>query len=320
MFNITNKKSKIMIGKQTSIIISFIDKVIKENIPNIEKITIVEPFAKSGGLSKTYKKKCRRVIVSDIQSAYLPFLKNYIENNLPIFGEQSFCDNITKLAIPKNGFLSKYFTNNNYLTLENANIIDSIIETITYLKSKRRIKMYEYWFLLCSLMESTNKVLFKEKKFKLIASTPNIDFNPHKSYNLSVNKLLGRLKNKYELLYLNPPQSKKELSNPTFNLYDTITRYDSFIPINNELDRPNKFKSSWLISSKETYRQLRKALAFRNYKYVIYSHNSKNEMVYSEKHLKTIKKIMSEYGEYKFYSFNSKNGVIEYVHFIEVKI
>lgn len=225
--------------------------------------------------------------------------------------------------------------NRTYFTEENANLIDSARFFIDFLKQEDLINENEYFFLLSSLIDSTDKISnttgvygaylknFKGsalKKFEL-KPTPFVSINNttniYEVYNENAVDLVKKIKG--DILYLDPPYNTRQYCD-YYHLLETLAKNDNpKIKGKTGIRDDNSQKSKFSIK-KEALNQLEELIKNANFKYILLSYN--NEGIIS---LEDLEKIFNKYGKYIKYEKkyrrykssnieNQENYVIEYLH------
>ena len=136
------------IGNKTNLL-EFIDKSLRDNIDNITSVADV--FAGSGSVAKHFKRKNNKLIFSnDILKFSYVLQRAYIQINSPkqissVKKSYEFINELNHVKpmksffyeqfAPTNSKNSKY--NRNYLSEENAGILDSAILNLNHGKKKR---------------------------------------------------------------------------------------------------------------------------------------------------------------------------------------
>jgi adenine-specific DNA-methyltransferase len=214
-------------------------------------------------------------------------------------------------------------------------LCDAIRDKIDAWKSSRKITDDEYYFLLCSLLESVDKVAntasvygaflksLKRSAQKTLQITPAkliLNDNEHKIYNDDANKVARS--NKVDVLYLDPPYNHRQYAT-NYHILETIAKNDKpEIHGKTGLRNYEKQKSQYCSRA-----QVKKAFVdlIKNAKakYIFLSYN--NEGLLS---LKDIKEVMSSRGKYgrftkdypRFKADSSRNysaeKTVEYLHYV----
>jgi adenine-specific DNA-methyltransferase len=126
-----------------------------------------------------------------------------------------------------------------YFSDENAGKCDAIRQKIETWKQEEKINDNEYYFLLASLLESTDKVANTAsvygaflKKLKTSALKPlnlipadyYLNEQEHCVFNENINELIKSTS--HDVVYLDPPYNERQYS-ANYHLLETIARYDN---------------------------------------------------------------------------------------------
>lgn len=224
-----------------------------------------------------------------------------------------------------------------YFTGENAKKIDVVRETIEEWKIKKLLDEQEYYFLLCSLIESVpfvsnisgtyaaflknwDKRAFKKLKLEVPEIIKSKESN--KVFNVNGLDLLNQIK-EIDILYLDPPYNERQYA-PNYHILETISKWDKphikgVTGMRSYDDQKSEFCNSYT-----GIKALEEILKKRNYKHLILSYNSEGIMPESE-----ILKLFNKYGksevieqDYQRYKSNSngepKNKVKEKLYYVKI--
>ena len=298
-------------------------------------------FAGTGIVGRTFKTSVKRVISNDTEYYSYVLNKNYIENHKPIENTETFISELNSLPLTSDGFVYKNYClggsgERQYFSDENGKKIDAIRTKIEEWKNNGEINSNMYYFLLCSLLESADKVAntasvygaylknlkkSAQKKLVLESSEYEINVNEHQIFNKNANELITEISG--DILYLDPPYNSRQYG-ANYHLLNTIAEYKPFVP-NGKTGLRDYYRSKYCSahSVKEEFENLIKNAQF---KYIFLSYNNEGLMSAYE-----IKKIMSEYGRYNLAQteyqrfkadsnrFNKADSTVEYVHILEKK-
>lgn len=298
-------------------------------------------FAGTGIVGRTFKTSVKRVISNDTEYYSYVLNKNYIENHRPIENAEAFISELNSLPLTSDGFVYKNYClggsgERQYFSDENGKKIDAIRTKIEEWKNNGEINSNMYYFLLCSLLESADKVAntasvygaylknlkkSAQKQMRLECATFETNDNEHEVFNKDANELITEISG--DILYLDPPYNSRQYG-ANYHLLNTIAEYKPFVP-NGKTGLRDYYRSKYCSahSVKEEFENLIKNAQF---KYIFLSYNNEGLMSAYE-----IKKIMSEYGRYNLAQteyqrfkadsnrFNKADSTVEYVHILEKK-
>lgn len=328
------------IGSKTRLCQDFIPQTIKNVCgQDLSQKVFCDLFAGTGIVGRTFKSSVQKVISNDIEYYSYVLNKNYIENHTEIENKDELIKNLNELPLVDDGFIFKNYclggsSSRLYFSDENGKKIDTIRLKIEEWKNENKIDDRTYYFLLCSLIESADKVanvasvygayLKKLKKtaqkdFVLEESKYEINSNEHEVFNENANDLIKKISG--DILYLDPPYNSRQYSS-NYHLLNTIAEYKTFVPKGvTGLREYNRSKYCSISTVKSEFEELIKNSSF---KYIFLSYNNEGLMSVNE-----IKSIMSKYGKYslaqtKYQRFkadsnrmNKANSTIEYLHILE---
>lgn len=347
---------------------SLLDFIYK-NIINVvwnKNFILSDLFAGTWIVWRYFKEKWHKVIANDMQYYSYVLNKNYIWNHTDLYFswlaseiselftgnvnnyKEIVCEYLNKLPWKK-GFIYKNYSlgwtkwsefERQYFSDENASRCDGIRTKIEKWKKEEKINENEYYFLLASLVESTDKVantasvygaflkqLKKSALKPLILKPADYFLNDHEHdvHNKDINELIKTTS--HEVVYLDPPYNERQYS-ANYHLLETIAKYDN----------PKIKWKTWLRDySKQKSRYCQKQEVLKSFndlvqnidaKYIFLSYNDEWLMTLDE-----IKEIMSKRWEYwvlkqKYRRFKAdktesrnhkKDMVIEYLHFVKIK-
>lgn len=328
------------IGSKTRLCQDFIPQTIKNVCgQDLSQKVFCDLFAGTGIVGRTFKSSVKKVISNDIEYYSYVLNKNYIGNHTDIVNKDDLIKNLNNLTLVNDGFIFKNYcfggsSSRLYFSDENGKKIDTIRLKIEEWKNENKIDDRTYYFLLCSLIESADKVanvasvygayLKKLKKtaqkvFILEKSDFKINSNEHEVFNENANDLIKKISG--DILYLDPPYNSRQYSS-NYHLLNTIAEYKTFVPKGvTGLRDYNRSKYCSISTVKTEFEELIKNSAF---KYIFLSYNNEGLMSVDE-----IKSIMSKYGKYdlaqtNYQRFkadsnrkNKANSTIEYLHILE---
>ena len=273
---------------------------------DLSKKTFCDLFAGTGIIGRTFKKDVKKIISNDLEYYSFVLNKNYIENHQPL-DYTNFIEELNNLKGIEGFIFNEYSENGNanrlYFSENNGKKIDAIRKLIETWKITNKINDKIYYFLLASLLESSDKVAntasvygaylkqIKNSAQKSLILEPaifQINDNDHQVFNEDSNILIKKIEG--DILYLDPPYNARQYGS-NYHLLNTIAKYDTFIPKGKTgLRDYNRSNYCSKASVKKSFEELIKSA---NFKYTFLSYN--NEGLMSEQEIKA---ILSKYGKY----------------------
>ncbi len=337
------------IGSKYSIL-SYIDEVIEDFVPQKKDMTFCDIFAGTGVVSKYFKEKGYNIITNDIQYFSYVLLKGLIENSDELKFERLYKKKIDPFIYlnglnGKKGFIYKNYSpkgtykkkfKRQYFTDDNARKIDAIRMKIEKWKKKKLINENEYFYLLSCLIEASDKVAntasvyeaflkdIKKSAYKPIELKPlDLIFKNKKYtiYNEDSKSLIKKIKG--DILYLDPPYNTRKYDT-NYHILETIALYDNpkIKGLAGTRDEDCK-KSNYCLKNKAKA-EFEDLIKNAKFKYILLSYNDEGII-----NINDIENIMKKYGKYKRYEkkhkrFKSDNNrtykkdyTIEYIHCLE---
>jgi len=297
-------------------------------------------FAGTGIVGRVFKSEVKRVIANDFEYYSYVLIKNYIENHELIPDKNIYLKKLNNLE-PLKGFVYRNYclgsgSGRQYFSDDNGKKIDAIRQQIEKWKMNNEINHNLYYFLLASLLESTDKIAntasvygaflkklkkTAQKKIILEPALFEINDNIHKVYNEDSNELIKKIAG--DILYLDPPYNSRQYG-ANYHLLNTIAKYDSFIPKGKTGLR--NYQRSKYCSKNSVVEELEDLINNAKFQYIFLSYNNEGLM-----NLEEIQKIMKKYGKYdmrsiKYQRFkadkddnrtHSANSTKEFLHILE---
>ncbi len=278
-------------------------------------------FAGTGIIGRVFKKDVKKIIANDLEYYSYVLNKNYIENHQAL----DYHDRIKTLnhLAPKEGFIYQHYckgsgSGRQYFSDENGQKIDAIRLTLQAWRESKEIEDGMYYFLLASLLESSDKVANTAsvygaylKHLKKTAKQPLVlepalfeeNENIHQVYNEDSNTLIEKIEG--DILYLDPPYNEREYG-ANYHLLNTIARYEVFTP-RGVTGLPQYKRSNYTKRTKvrESFEAL---IQKANFRYIFVSYNNEGMMREEE-----IKAIMMKYGKYDLKSMPYKRFLADKV-------
>lgn len=298
-------------------------------------------FAGTGIVGRSFKPKVRKIISNDIEYYSYVLNRNYIGNNKQLDSQYDLVEELNALSGIETGFIYKNYclgggNGRQYFSDENGRRIDAIRQQIEAWKKSATISEDMYFFLLASLIESSDKVAntasvygaflkrLKTTAQKKLSFTPSIytlDMNEHEVYCQDANSLIKETQG--DILYLDPPYNSRQYG-ANYHMLNTIAEYDSFVPKGKTGLR--EYVRSPYCSKRTVLESFDSLIREANYNFIFLSYN--NEGLMSMKEIET---VMSRYGHYdvisqdhhRFRADKKENRnhksdkTIEYLHILE---
>lgn len=346
-------------------LLNFIEAFVKEK--DLKGKVFCDLFAGTASVAKHFKKLGYKIISSDLLYFSYVLQKVYIEQNqYPKFfkllkylkidpAEETLftSDNLNAKEIIKylnnlegtEGFIYMNYSPEGtsgqahvrkYFTGVNAKKIDSIRGKIQEWKESNLINEYEYYFLLCSLIEAvpfvanisgTYSAFLKKwdpRVFKkLTLEVPEIikSDEVHKVFYLDGLAVLKKIKS-VDILYLDPPYNERQYA-PNYHILETIAKWDNPQIKGITGMRPYDDQKSEFCNPISGIKALKEIIKIGNFRYLLLSYNEEGIIPENK-----ILKLFSQSGKteiaeqkYQRYKSNSngqqKDGVHEKIYFLK---
>ncbi|MGM9737421.1 MAG: DNA adenine methylase [Candidatus Cryptobacteroides sp.] len=269
-------------------------------------------FAGTGVVGRAFKTKVKKVISNDWEYYSYVLNRNYIGNHREICGKEEYIARLNALAGISDGFIYSNYcagsgSGRQYFSDDNGKKIDAIRKTIEMWRSQGEISEDLYYFLICSLLESADKLANTAsvygaflKHLKASAQKPlvleparyELTDSGNEVYCDDANVLIKRISG--DILYMDPPYNARQFG-ANYHLLNTIAEYKPFVPKGKtglrEYARSSYCGKHTVASSFESL--IRDA----QFKYIFLSYNNEGLMSVDE-----IRQIMSRYGRYDLIS------------------
>ncbi len=318
-----------------------------------EEIVFCDIFAGTGVVSKFFKEKGYNIIANDLQYYSYVILKHLVGTNRNLRYNKlrnSVCDDIGKYLNNLNGIDGFIYNNYSpsgtktqehqrlYFSDYNARKIDAMRLQIESWYKDKLLDEDEYYGLLASLLESSDKVAntasvyeaflkkfkktsLKELDFQYIKPTisDNLKFKSS-IHNKDANSLIEEIKG--DILYLDPPYNTRKY-NTNYHMLETISLYDNPTIKGKTGVRDDESKKSDYSSRRFAKKAFEDLIKKASFDYILLSYN--NEGIIS---VEDIQSIMSKYGQYtvlkkpyrRFKADSNRNNgateVLEYIHIL----
>jgi adenine-specific DNA-methyltransferase len=274
--------------------------------------TFCDIFAGTGIVGRTFKGSVKQVIANDIEQYSYVLNKNYIENHAEIPRKLEYIKMLNELPPSEEGFIFKNYCfagsgQRNYFSNDNGKKIDAIRLKIEQWRNNNEIGENLYYFLLCSLLESADKVANTAsvygaflKQIKASAQKPlvlepalfEVNENTHKVFANDANELIKKISG--DILYMDPPYNERQYG-ANYHLLNTIAEYKAFTPKGKTGLR--EYTRSMYCSRDSIKTQFEDLIKNAQFKYLFLSYNNEGLMSVDE-----IRAIMSKYGKYDLFT------------------
>lgn len=340
-------------------LLPFIEESINKIVDKECKV-FCDLFSGTGSVGAYFKKKGFKVIANDIQYYAYVLNRQLITNHTKLKFNQlkETLPKLTKMTIDKRkDYVCHYLTNiegkegfiylnyspskqseRMYLTNANAQKCDAVRMLIEEWKNKELINEEEYFFLIASLIKSTDlranvlsvygaylKHFKKRAQVDLIIKPYELILNKksHEVYNEDANELIRKIKT--DILYLDPPYNSRQYGS-NYHLLETIAKYDSPQIYGKTGLREYSDQRSLFCLKEHATKSLKELVKNAKTKYIFLSYS--NEGIILQQDIKEIFETRGEYGyfetKYSRYKSDSKrtytaNYTIEYLHYCIVR-
>ena len=299
------------IGSKQSLL-DFLETTIEEFTGYKEGDSFVfgDLFAGTGVVGQRYKEKGHSVISNDIQYYSYVLNKHYIEN-IPKL-DDSLLEYFNNLN-PVKGFIYNNYcegsgSGRNYFTNENGMKCDAVRIELERLYRAGEINDNLYFYYLASLINSIDKyantasvygaflkhIKKPAQKEFMLELLPVGNGNIGKVYNEDINELIKKVGG--DVLYIDPPYNNRQYCS-NYHVLETIAKYDTPKLRGVTGLRDETYQKSKYCSKRTVIDIFEDLIKNADFKYIILSYNNEGLM-----DLKTIKDIMSKYGEYDFFT------------------
>ena len=184
----------------------------KHNAKPLQDSVFCDLFAGSGAVGKAFKPKIKQIISNDKEYYSFVLNQNYIANHTPLIRADELIETLNNTPLKKGKIFAHYAlgggSGRQYFSDENAMKIDSIRQKITQWHNENFITQNEFYFLLASLLESSDSVantacvygaflkrLKKSATKELVLSPATFELtqNSHQVFNENANDLITKI-------------------------------------------------------------------------------------------------------------------------------
>lgn len=290
-------------------LLPFLDKCIRDVVGDkLSHSVFCDIFAGTGVVGKHFKPITEKVISNDWEYYSYVLNRHYIGNMDRRQCPESVISCLDRIPPVSKGFMYRNYCPGNgsgrmFFTDYNGMKIDTIRISIEKLKESHIISDDTYYFLLCSLLESADKVANTTsvygsylKYFTATASEPMAlapaDFvsgcRSCEVYCCDSNDLVRRIEG--DILYLDPPYNSRQYG-ANYHILNTIAEYKPFIPRGKTGLRD--YARSSFCRKVEVKEKLDSIIRNAGFRYIFLSYNNEGLLQSSE-----IRRIMEKYGRY----------------------
>ncbi len=324
--------------KLSAFLYQTIDDIVGDHLR--EKI-FCDGFAGTGIVGRKFKPYAKQIISNDIEYYSYVLNRNYIGNSTFKPDWNLLIDRLNQEPLISNGFIYNNYclgsgSQRQYFSDFNGQKIDTIRLKIEKWHSTKYIDDNAYYFLLCSLLESADKVantasvygaflkhLKKSAQADLLLLPASFETSDTKNlvYNEDINTLIKKISG--DILYLDPPYNARQYG-ANYHILNTISEYKPFIPKGKTGMR--EYETSKFCSKRTVYDEFDDLIRNADFEYIFVSYNNEGLMSLEE-----IEEIMSKYGNYqcvstKYSRFQADkttnrnikaDSTIEYLHILK---
>ena len=323
-------------------LLPFITSVVEDVVgKDLTDKVFCDLFAGTGIVGRSFKPKVRKIISNDLEYYSYVLNRNYIGNNIQHYSQHNLIAELNELPGIENGFIYKNYcigsgSGRQYFSDENGRRIDAMRQQIESWKNLGMIEEDVYFFLLASLIESSDKVAntasvygaflknlksAAQKQLSLQPALYTLDINHHKVYCQDANNLIKEIQG--DILYLDPPYNSRQYG-ANYHLLNTIAEYKPFIP--NGKTGLREYSRSQYCSKRTVLQSFESLIRDAQFRFIFLSYNNEGLMSLNE-----IQEVMSRYGHYdlvskehhRFRADKEENRnhkldkTIEYLHILE---
>lgn len=296
------------IGSKTTLL-PFLTKTVGEVVGgDLSDKVFCDIFAGTGVVGKSFKSRVLKIIANDWEYYSYVINRNYIGNHKDIPDKEDYIHKLNLLQPIDTGFIYSNYcegsgSGRQYFSDYNGKMIDATRQQIERWYQSGEISEDLYYFLLCSLLESADKLANTTsvygaflKHLKSTAQKPltiepavfSVNRNEHSVFCEDANILINRIQG--DILYLDPPYNSRQYG-ANYHILNTIAEYKPFTPLGKTGLRD--YLRSSFCSKKTVISSFDTLLKNAKFKYIFLSYNNEGLMDPS-----LIAKTMSKYGHY----------------------
>lgn len=317
----------------------FIHETVLSTAGSLSGQSFCDLFAGTASVARAFKNEAGKTIANDIEPFSYVLCRNFIGNRRAFDAS----DLLSELNAHEGeeGFVFKNYcagggSGRLYWSDDNGRKIDAARRLIEYWKRNGRVTGDEYYFLLCSLIESADRHANTAsvygaylKKLKPSALRPvHIEasvFEPTDKavevYNEDANSLVRKIEG--DILYLDPPYNGRQYG-ANYHLLNTIALYDRFEP--RGLTGLREYYHSPYCGKRTVRDSLADLVSNARFRWIYLSYNNEGILTPEE-----TRGILSRFGRYDMVSRehtrfkadsddrrnHKANSTIEYLHILE---
>lgn len=329
------------IGSKYSLL-SFITNTITNVVGgDLSDKVLCDIFAGTGIVGRTFKPMVKKVISNDLEYYSYVINRNYLGISDDIPNKDDYIRQLNDIPLIDDGFIFQNYclgsgSNRQYFSDNNGKKIDAARQQIQRWKNAGSITDDLYYFLLCSLLESADKVANTASVYAAFlkhlkkTAQPDLIINPsefladgkyHDVYCEDANNLIYEVSG--DILYLDPPYNSRQYG-CYYHILNTIAEYEPFVP--NGITGQRKYSHSDYCSKKTVRESFEFLIKNADFKYIFLSYNNEGLMSLAE-----IREIMDKYGKYdmvskEYHRFRAdkeenrkhkSDTTTEYIHILE---
>lgn len=287
----------------------FILRTIHDVVGNdLSEMVFCDIFAGTGIVGRTFKPLVRKVIANDFEFYSYVLNQNYIGNHLPIPEKEAFLEKLNALPPVRDGFIYRNYClgghgERQYFSDFNGQKIDATRQQIEKWKENQEISSNLYFYLLCSLLESADRLantasvygaylkrLKKSAQKDLVIESAEfgLNANEHEVFREDSNQLIQRIEG--DILYLDPPYNTRQYG-ANYHLLNTIAEYKPFVPTG-KTGLPD-YRRSRYCGRNSVHQAFEELIRDAKFRFIFLSYNNEGLMTVQD-----VRKIMEKYGKY----------------------
>ncbi len=321
--------------KLSNFLFSNIQEVLQTCGVSLSDCIFTDLFSGTAAVGRLFKNHVKQVISNDKEFYSFALAKHYIENTQPLGRAQALVAELNHLPLIQGKIYQHYALGGGegrqYFSDYNAMKIDAMRTQIVQWQAEHAINEAEYYFLLTSLLEASDKVAntasvygaflkyLKKSARQELCLTPaplELSSNPHYAYNADAEEIIKCLHT--DILYLDPPYNQREYG-ANYHLLNSIALYDDFTPQGKTGLRSYE-KSTWC-KKHLVYQSLEHVIKNTDARFIFLSYNDEGLLSLEEiAHLfgrcGCYRILSQDYTRFKADSkrMHTKESTIEYLH------